>query len=73
MLKICTWLIVYFAPPQFIFTQSTSPLFKLYTLHIVAASLNVHHFLHAIDPLYRNNNNELQSVRIIFHIIVALS
>ena len=74
MLKTSTcWLVVYFAPPQFLFTQSTSSLFKLYTLHIVAASLNVHHFLYVIDPLYRNNNDELQSFRIRFAIIVALS
>ena len=73
MLKISTWLVVYFAPPQFLYTQSTTSLFKLHTLRIAAASSNVHHFLHVIDPLYRNNNNELQSFRVIFHIIVALS
>ena len=34
MLKISTWLVVYFAPLQILFTQSTSSLLKMYTLHI---------------------------------------
>ena len=35
MLKISTWLVVFFAPPQIISTQSAPSLLKLYTLHIV--------------------------------------